>query len=137
MQDTGSENPGLTAHLDTILGKVEEKIASPETSFERGQHEKEALHAVVGEKLGKESASAPVPISVTAPSQSDIASYDSPELKPKVDELLNIALSKDLDDAIDQAHKANDAALLDAFHDALTEKLYSHLVEAGKLKQIK
>lgn len=137
MQNTGSENPGLMAHLDAILGQVEEKIASPETSFERGQHEKEALHAVVGEKLGKESASAPAPASVKAPAKDDVASYDLPELKPKVDELLNVALSKDLDDAIDQAKKMNDSALLDAFHDALTDKLYSHLVEAGKLKRIK
>ena len=136
MQDTSSENPGLTAHLDTILGKVEEKIASPETSFERGQ-EKEALHAVVGEKLGKESVSAPAPTFAKISSQSGVASYDLPELKPKVDELLSIALSKDLDDAIDQVKKMNDPALVDAFHDAVTAKLFDHLVEAGKLKRIK
>jgi hypothetical protein len=133
MQDASSENPGLTAHLDTILGHVEEKIASPETDFERGQHEKEALHVVVGEKLGKETVFTPV----SASAHSDIASYDLPELKAKVDELLNIALSKDLDDAINQAKKADDPALLDAFHDALTDKLYNQLVAAGKLKQIK
>lgn len=135
MSDVGNEQPGLAPHTEAIASQVESKISSPETAFERGQ-EKEALHAVVGERLGRGLLSAPPPLPAKTAAKKDLPSYERPTLKPKVDELLNIALSKDLDDAIDQAQGANDPALLDAFHDALTEKLYSHLVEAGKLKKI-
>ncbi|MDD5711106.1 MAG: hypothetical protein PHV43_03395 [Candidatus Colwellbacteria bacterium] len=136
MSDVSSEQPGLTPHTEAIASQIENKISSPETAFERGQ-EKEALYAVVGERLGKEPFSAPTPPPAKTITKKDLPSYEQPTLKPKVDELLSIALSKDLDDAINQVQKANDPALLDAFHDALTEKLYSHLVEAGKLKKIK
>ena len=137
MSDTGSEQPGLASHTETIVSQIENKISSPETAFERGQ-EKEALRAIVGERLGKQPLSAPSPPPIkTTVKKEDIPSYEQPALKPKVDELLSIALSEDLDDAISRAQKVNDPALLDAFHDALTEKLYSHLVEAGKLKRIK
>jgi hypothetical protein len=137
MPGADSENRGLAAYLDTILSNVEEKIASPETNFERGQHEKEALRAVVGEKLGKELAATPPLPNQTQSGHGDTPSYNLPELKPQVDELLSIALSKDLDEAINRARKIDDPAILDAFHDALTDKLYDQLVETGKLKRVK
>ncbi|MBU2101567.1 hypothetical protein KKH05_02510 [Patescibacteria group bacterium] len=128
---------GLLPHLDTISREVGEKIASSETPFVEGQDERDALHQVVGEKLGKESGGAPALPTSSSSQGDDELSYESSELKPKVDELLNIAVSKDLDDAIKQAKSQGDPALLDAFHDAIVDKLYAQLVEGGKLKQIK
>jgi hypothetical protein len=60
----------------------------------------------------------------------------SEELKSKVQELVNIAFSKTIDDAIKQAQATNNAALIDAFHDALVDELYNYLVERGKLKKL-
>ena len=53
-----------------------------------------------------------------------------------VQNLVNTAFTKSLKDAADDARKTNNAALIDAFHDALVDQLYDHLVERGKLKKL-
>ncbi|PIR97767.1 MAG: hypothetical protein COT89_03260 [Candidatus Colwellbacteria bacterium CG10_big_fil_rev_8_21_14_0_10_42_22] len=133
------EQPGLTPHLDNLSFKVQERVSSPETTFIEGQHERDALHQVVGERLGKEG-SAPQPTSKPSddrPYGAEPPSYEDPKLKPQVDELINLAVSKDLDDAIKKARDINDPAILDAFHDAIVDKLFNQLVQSGKIKQIK
>lgn len=68
------------------------------------------------------------------PSTAKPPSYLTDELRPKVEELVKIAFSKSIDEAIRLAKSADNAALLDAFHDYIVDELYNQLVERGKLK---
>ena len=63
-------------------------------------------------------------------------SYLSDELKSKVQELVDLAFSKDLAEAVKEVSKINNPALTDAFHDVLVDQLYDALVERGKLEKV-
>lgn len=58
-------------------------------------------------------------------------------LREKIQHLVNLAFERGLLTAIDQARKANDPYLLDAFHDVLADKLYQELVAQHKLEELK
>jgi hypothetical protein len=137
--------------LEQEIAQIERDLMSKRAVLEQRQksgeisevpHEKETLKEIVGEKLG----SAPAPAPITPPTPQPTAplppppveppSYLSEELKAKVQELVNTAFAKTIDDAIKQARATNNAALIDAFHDALVDELYNYLVERGKLKKM-
>ena len=111
-------------------------------------HEKETLREIVGEKIDRPRADVEPAFGAkgqgTATQHAgnfgsvtiEPPSYMSEELKAKVQELVNTAFSKTIDDAIKQARATNNAALIDAFHDALVDELYNYLVERGKLKKM-
>ena len=65
----------------------------------------------------------------------DPPSYLSEDLKSQVQELVNMTFEKGLDTAIERAKATKNAALIDAFHDAVVDELFAHLVERGKLKE--
>lgn len=98
--------------------------------------EKELLRGVVGEKIQQQAPQyQPVP---AKPQQDDAAqSYILPELKDRVQELINLVFNKGLDDGIKEAAKSNNFALIDAFHDVLVDELYNMLVERKKLEPVK
>ena len=73
-----------------------------------------------------------VPVTPTA----EPPSYLSDELKDKVQELINIAFTKSIEEAVKEVSKLNNPALLDAFHDVLVDQLYNTLIERGKLPKI-
>ncbi|MBI2026484.1 MAG: hypothetical protein HYS98_01520, partial [Deltaproteobacteria bacterium] len=91
---------------------------------------KELLHEVVGERIQQQAPSftpaAPKPNSAQTPALSNPAVED---LMPKVQELVDTAFQKGLQEAIDEALKTSDFALLDIFHSALVGQLYDDLVE--------
>lgn len=139
--------------LEQEIAQIEQDLASKRAALEQrhqtGQipempHEKETLREIVGEKIAPPPAngltpSAPTTPGVGVPTGSigiEPPSYMSEELKAKVQELVNTAFSKTIDDAIKQARATNNAALIDAFHDALVDELYNYLVERGKLKKL-
>jgi len=142
---------GMPNNLEQEIAQIERDLASKRAALEQQQnageikeipHEKETLREVIGEKinpsagLGQATAPTPPPQPVAPlPPPVEPPSYLSEELKTKVQELVNIAFTKTLDDAIKQARATNNAALLDAFHDALVDELYNYLVERGKLKK--
>lgn len=53
---------------------------------------------------------------------------------PEIEALIQIAFEKGIAAAIESAKAKNDPHLLDDFHDALIDRFYQKLVEAGKLK---
>lgn len=53
---------------------------------------------------------------------------------PEIESLIQIAFEKGIGKAIKAAKAKNDPHLLDDFHDALIDRFYQKLVEAGKLK---
>lgn len=101
--------------------------------------EKEVLHSVVGEKIQQHistSGQQPVPTPApTAPATDGQPSYLDPQLQPQVQQLVDIAFTKTLAEAIQAAVKTNNAALIDAFHDVLVDQLYDELLARQKLKQ--
>ncbi len=52
---------------------------------------------------------------------------------PEVEALIQIAFEKGIAEAIKAAKDKNDPHLLDDFHDALIDRFYQKLVEAGKI----
>ncbi len=138
--------------LEQEIAKIEQDLTSKREALERQKqtgaipempHEKETLREIVGEKIAPSQVpaqqSAPTTPGVGIPTGSvgiEPPSYMSEELKAKVQELVNTAFSKTIDDAIKQARATNNAALIDAFHDALVDELYNYLVERGKLKKL-
>ena len=108
--------------------------------------DKETLHEIIGEKIQQSAPPAvgearqgrqyqPLP---TKPQHDDSTlSYVLPELKDKVQELVNLVFNKSLEDGIKEVAKTNNAALIDAFHDVLVDELYNILVERKKLEPVK
>lgn len=143
---------GETNMLEQEIAQIEQDLASKRMVLEQQKqsgaiaempHEKETLREVVGERVGT-SVPAPQPILGQQPvagSQQPAPSveppvYLSPELKEKVQELVSIAFSQSPSDAIKRARATNNAALIDAFHDAIVDELYNYLVERGKLQKL-
>ena len=104
---------------------------------ERGFAEKgkEGVKAVIQEKIGRPGA-ATAPAATPANDSANLPGYlakESPELKLKVEKLLDLAIHKGLKAAANEA-KGMSPIVLDAFHDALTDKLYGELKARELLK---
>jgi len=142
------ETPGA---LEQEIAQIERDLASKRAALEKQKeagaipevpHEKETLREIIGERISPSTVPTPQPVPTPTPQPAPTApaveppSYLSEELKNKVQELVNDAFSKTIDDAIKKAQAVNNAALLDAFHDALVDELYNYLVERGKLKKL-
>lgn len=145
------ENPQFTggSSLEQEIAQIERELASKRASLEQQKnsgvinempHEKETLKETIREQYAP-----PVPVQqpvtgtqqlpVPPPPVVEPPSYLSPELKEKVQELVNIAFTQTIENAVKKAQATNNPALIDAFHDALTDELYNYLVERGKLKK--
>ena len=136
------------AELEKQRGEKRQELSRQHESGQITElpHEKQTLHEVVGERIGEYSPPAqPIqpptddqqqPAVLPPPVVSDTPAYLSDELKAEVQQLVNLAFTKSIDAAISQARATNNAALIDAFHDALVDELYALLVERGKLKKL-
>lgn len=100
----------------------------------RGVAEKgrEAVKTVVQEQIRQPASPAPVLVQPPDPLPSYMAT-EEPEVKLKVEKLLDLAFHKGLKRAADEARVMN-PIIMDAFHDALTDKLYNELKQRGILK---
>lgn len=63
----------------------------------------------------------------------DYLKRESPEVKLKIEQLMEEALHKGINHSINEAKKFG-PFILDAFHDALTSKLYDELKNRGLIK---
>lgn len=59
------------------------------------------------------------------------------QLQDKLQELVEIAFSRGLLEAIEEARSSNNPYLLDAFHDILTDKLHEELVKRRVITELK
>jgi DNA gyrase/topoisomerase IV subunit B len=103
-----------------------ENVLSPEK-------QKELLKEAVNEKITEN-------ISIT-PTIQKIAQQTATKLKdePKerqIELLIQMAFQKGIIEAVEIAKNLDNPYLLDEFHDALVDNMYTKLVEEGKLKQI-
>ena len=148
--------PELSQTSEQEIAQLERILAEKKALLERQQqtggvsaeipHDKEMIREIVKEKLAAtpgmqrphEQATIvqqqPVPL---PPTQAHaVPSYASDDLHAKVQELIERAFSRSLDEAIGLAKATQNAALIDAFHDMMVDELYDHLVETGKLEKI-
>ena len=126
--------------MEKQLQEKKTALAEGSPSTENLPSDKELLHESIGEQIQQH---APQympnpPAGLTPPPQvQNSSSYLTQEFKDKIQELINIVFTKNIDEGIKAATKSNNPALIDAFHDALVDELYSALVERGKLKPTK
>ena len=105
-----------------------EKGADTSAPYERVE-----VHAVVGEQIQQAMPSYQIP--VPAPSDgSSVPSWQDPALAGSVQGLVNVAFTQSLQQAINQAVKTENAALIDAFHDLLVDQLHQELLNRQKLE---
>jgi len=143
------ENPSLEQEIADIEQRLAEKKAElAKPAMPDGRQE---LNEVVKEKIqekvpeyqpspiqpasGSNSSTAIDPLVATTPT-ADSPSYLSEELQVKIQELVDLAFTKSIEDAVRAASKLNNPALIDAFHDILVDQLYNTLIERGKLKKL-
>ena len=145
------------SELCAILSHMEPKIDSPHASIEAeiqkfsetlGSHEhidrragehKEALKESLRERVythapAHEKSSVSIPVSpqsgTVLPSYLDDAATD---IKLKVEQMVDLAYHKGIMEAIKEAKKGG-PLILDAFHDALTDRVYEDLKRRGILR---
>ncbi len=148
------ENPGT---VQQEIAKLEQQLAEKRASLEQQAaetkqevpHDKDIVRQVVGERiqsrleesriLDSQSESGHAPAYQPAPKKQDDAStsYNDPQLAPKVQELVNVAFTKGIDEAVRSVVQSGNPALVDAFHDVLVDQLYDMLVERKKLEPVK
>ena len=119
----------LEADMDRIAGDIEKYRQAPETKdFSQEQLLKKAVHELTEHPMptGQGSTSA-------ANDDSDYAKGASAGAKLEVDHYLSMAFKDGILKAANEAKKSN-PFVLDAFHDALTGKLYDEFKRRGLLK---
>lgn len=124
-------------HEDAMRRKEQYEGSNAE---QESSPERRALHEAIGERIRTGNGSEGPGIAQGGSrggATDEPASYQRPELREDVQELVNTAFEKDISTAIEEAKKRDNPALLDAFHDALVDYLYDHLVERGKLEKLK
>lgn len=143
--------PEISPTIEQEIAQLEKQIAEKraalgqEKPFDKTQGreaeptEKEILHSVVGERIQEHAPQyQPVSPAPVKPKQDDtVQSYVAPELKDKVQELVNLVFNNSLDEGVKQVSRSNNPALIDAFHDVLVDELYNVLVERKKLEPVK
>ncbi len=133
----------LQTEIQQLERDLELKKKELEQKQESGEiievpHEKEVLHEVVGEKIQQTqpSQSQPLPSNNNQQQASTLPTLIPEEFKVKIQELINVAFTKSITDAINQVLATKNPALIDTFHDTLVDELYDYLVERGKLKKL-
>lgn len=132
--------------IEQDIAELERRLEEKKAALENEKSEKDILHELVREKIqehlpqylpaGRQvhpplpTAQAPVPRATEPPS------YLSQELKDKIQEIVKLVFDKNLDEGIKEAAKTGNMAMIDAFHDILTDELYDQLIEKRKLKKV-
>lgn len=124
--DLRREQPAFEKDIEQLSAQVKEY---QEKSLKNKMPPQDMLKSVIGEKIRQ--IQPPVPQKKT-----DLPLYlenESPEMKAKIQELIDMALVSGVEKSVIEAKKYS-PFVLDAFHDALTEKIYNELKDRGKLK---
>lgn len=121
------EHPALEQDIERLAVEIrEQKAVDPE-------RQKEIIKRSLGGYI-QESWSAGKPPAGAQPSVLPNYLQDAPaDVKFQVEKLLDLAWHKGITIAIKEAKKAG-ALILDAFHDAITDKFYNELKSRGYIK---
>lgn len=130
--------------IEKDIADLEKRLQEKRVALGQEKSEKELLHGIIGEKIQEHvpqyspagpisqlpTAQAPAPMATEPPS------YLNQELKDKIQEIIKLVFDKNLEDGIKAAAITGNPALLDAFHDILTDELYDQLVAKGKIPKV-
>ena len=134
----------MSETLEQQISILEQQIKDKRTLLEKespteikeAPSDKELVHAIVGEhiqQIAPAHSSGPTPRAGSG--QTPL--YQDPDIQPVVQNLVNVAFTKGIPEAVKEAVKSNNPAIIDAFHDVLVDELYQALVERKKLEPIK
>jgi hypothetical protein len=114
--------------IESIRQQIEAKRveAGADTSV---PYERAEVHAAVGEQIQQAMPTVPP----ASPPPADAAQPD-PALASSVQDLVNIAFTQDLTQAITKAVQTGNPALIDAFHDVLADQLHQELLNRHKVE---
>ncbi|TSC82202.1 MAG: Uncharacterized protein G01um101420_506 [Parcubacteria group bacterium Gr01-1014_20] len=113
--------------VEILRREVEKHREAPEAKgFTEQQLLKKAIVSITPISGGSQSSALPGVLP-------DYAQSASPEVKLEIEALVEAAFTKGVIEAANEASKSS-AFVLDAFHDALTDKLYPELQKRGILK---
>ena len=118
----------LASQLEALHTEVRRRVESAPAENVGEDLPRQALHQVIGERLGR--------VQQAAGSSAQVGAAIPPQVQQVVDGLVSKAIGKNLDEAIEEAKKSSDPVVLDAFHDAVVGELYDRLVGEGKLKAL-
>ena len=119
--------------LEAEIQRLEQQLAQKRT--ERGAdasapYERTEVQAAVGEHIQQAVPS----YQPSASSGGTVPSYQDPALAASVQQLVNTAFTKSIKDALMEALKSGNPALIDAFHDVLVDELHQELLNRQKLQ---
>ena len=124
--DLGREQPAFEKDIEQLSAQVKEY---QENALKNKMPHQDLLRSAIGERIQQVAPPAPQ-------KKTDLPVYlenESPEMKTKIQELIDIALMSGVEKSVIEAKKYS-PFVLDALHDALTEKIYNELKNRGKLK---
>ena len=122
--------------LTRRLAEKKEKVADAGVEV----REKELFREVIREHLeaarekpGDDTALRPIPTVKPQADESSHVGVHSEDHEKKIQDLLLIAFSKGIVEAVAAARHLNDPHLLDDFHDALADEYYDKLIATGEI----
>lgn len=122
-----------------VLEEDMKRLAS-EVERQKEIESREVIKAALGAKIREGEPTAPSREAIGPAGASPLPAYSddtAPELRLKVERLVDVAWHKGVDTAVAEAKtlakQKDGAALLDMFHDALTGKLHEEMVKRGLL----
>ena|SRR3989344_4408264 len=121
-------HPALERDIERLSTEIGRHLERPEMKGASGRE-------VVKESLKTMGASATAPAPAAKDDESALPAYlkDEPaQVKLRVEQLLDVAFHKGLTAAVKEARRAG-PFVIDAFHDALTDKLYPELKKRGMI----
>jgi len=132
-------NETLEQEIATLEQLLEEKKATREQEEAEPVQEiqeKEIIRDIIGDQIQQSQAAADDQAVIPPEPQADPAE-DIDLLAQQVKGLVTITFGNNLKHGISEAVKTKNAAIIDAYHDALVDELYDQLVARKKVDQPK
>jgi len=125
---TEQQPSGLEGQIQQLERELAQKRA--ELGSDAGApYERAEVHAAVGEQIRQA-----VPGYQPQASQSAATQMSYPSFSSTVQSLVNVAFSQSLQEAIAQALKTGNPAIVDALHDILSDQFHQELLNRNKLE---
>ena len=127
------EHKALEADIERLSKEIAEKRNLLEhKDLSDRELVKQTLHPIIKQTAVQPQAAASQPLSAQSSVLPDYLQDSSADVKLQVEELVDLTLHQGIEKAVKAAGKTN-AFVLDAFHDALTDKLHGILKQKGIL----
>ena len=127
------ETPQIKQEISNLEKELEVKKRELAGESKAEIHDKDLIKEIIKEKAvilpsAQKAPTTPLPVEETG--------TDEEKKEKQIKLLTELAVERGVAHAIEVADKLDDPYILDEFHDILVDKLYKHLLEQGKLKQV-